>query len=198
MRPLKLQLGHVIERYVEIERSAQMVKIRHFLTFLPVRSLENDNDHPHLVVWLDIENSTMKKSHISLKKSPRAAESWKRTYLEVWGFYPWIFTFRLNYSQQCQIFRVTDCGCQRPTSKPKMKPMRPLTLQLGHVIEKYVEIERSAQMVKIRHFLTFLPVRSLENDNDHPHLVVWLDIENSTMKKSHISLKNSPRDAESW
>ena len=88
MRPLKLQLGHVIERYVEIERSAQMVKIRHFLTFLPVRSSENDNDHPHLVVLLDIENSTKKKSHISLKNSPRAAESWKRTYLEVWGFLP--------------------------------------------------------------------------------------------------------------
>ena len=83
MRPLTLQLGHVIERYVEIERSAQMVKIRHFLTFLPVRSLENDNDHPPLVGYLDIENSTMKKSHISLKNSPRAAESWKRTYLEV-------------------------------------------------------------------------------------------------------------------
>ena len=30
----------------------------------------------------------MKKSHISLKNSPRAAESWKRTYLEVWGFLP--------------------------------------------------------------------------------------------------------------
>ena len=28
----------------------------------------------------------MKKSHISLKNSPRVAESWKRTYLEVWGF----------------------------------------------------------------------------------------------------------------
>ena len=53
-----------------------------------------------------------------------------------------------------------------------MKPMRPLTLQLGHVIERYVEIGRSAQIVKIRHFLTFLHVRSLENDNDHPHLVV--------------------------
>ena len=62
MRPLKLQLGHVIERYVEIERSAQMVKIRHFLTFLPVRRSENDNDHPHLVVQLDIENNTMKKA----------------------------------------------------------------------------------------------------------------------------------------
>ena len=88
MQPLKLQLGHVIERYVEIEWSAQMVKIRHFLTFLPVRSSENDNDQPYLVVWLDIDNSTMKKSHISLKNSPRAAESWKRTYLEVWGFLP--------------------------------------------------------------------------------------------------------------
>ena len=53
-----------------------------------------------------------------------------------------------------------------------MKPMRPLKLQLGHVIERYVEIEKSAQMVKIRQFLTFLPVRSSENDNDHPHLVV--------------------------
>ena len=30
----------------------------------------------------------MKKTHISLKNSPRAAESWKRTYLEVWGFLP--------------------------------------------------------------------------------------------------------------
>ena len=49
-----------------------------------------------------------------------------------------------------------------------MKPMRPLKLQLGHVIERYVEIERSAQMVKIRHFLTFRPVRSSENDKDHP------------------------------
>ena len=50
--------------------------------------------------------------------------------------------------------------------------MRPLTLQLGHVIERYIEIQRSAQMVKIRHFLTFLPVHSSENDNDQPHLVV--------------------------
>ena len=30
----------------------------------------------------------MKKSHISIKNLPRAAESWKRTYLEVWGFLP--------------------------------------------------------------------------------------------------------------
>ena len=28
------------------------------------------------------------KSHISLKNSPRDAESWKGTYLEVWGFLP--------------------------------------------------------------------------------------------------------------
>ena len=55
--------------------------------------------------------------------------------------------------------------------------MRPLTLQLGHVIERYIEIQRSAQMVKIRHFLTFLPVHSSENDNDQPHLVVQLDID---------------------
>ena len=77
-----------------------------------------------------------------------------------------------NYSQQCQIFWVTECGCLRPTSKPKIKHMRLLTLQLGHVIERYVEIERWPQMVKIRYFLIFLPVRSSENDNDHPHLVV--------------------------
>ena len=32
-----------------------MVKIRHFLTFLPVHSSENDNDQPHLVVQLDID-----------------------------------------------------------------------------------------------------------------------------------------------
>ena len=51
-----------------------MVKIRHFLTFMPVRSSENDNDHPHLVVQLDIDKGTQKKIHISLKNSPRAAE----------------------------------------------------------------------------------------------------------------------------
>ena len=50
--------------------------------------------------------------------------------------------------------------------------MRPLTMQLGHVIETYIEIQRSAQMVKIPHFLTFLPVRSSENEYDHPHLLV--------------------------
>ena len=88
------------------------------------------------------------------------------------AFYPWIFTLRLNYSHQCQIIWVTACGWEHPTSRPKIKSMRPLTLQLGHVIERYIEIQRSAQMVKIRHFLTFLPVRSSETDNDYPHLLV--------------------------
>ena len=50
-----------------------MVKIRHFLTFLPVHSSENENDHPHLVVQLDIDKCTKKKSYISLKNLPRAA-----------------------------------------------------------------------------------------------------------------------------
>ena len=75
MRPLTLQLGEVIERYIEIERSAQMVKIRHFLTFLPVHSSENDNDQPYLVMQLDIDKCTKQKSHISPKNLPRAAES---------------------------------------------------------------------------------------------------------------------------
>ena len=56
-----------------------MVKIRHFLTFLPVHSSENssenDTDQPHLVMQLDIDKSTKKKSHISLKNLHRAAES---------------------------------------------------------------------------------------------------------------------------
>ena len=52
-----------------------MVKIRHFLNFLPVRNSQNENDHPHLVVWLDIDKGTKKNSHISLKNSTRAAES---------------------------------------------------------------------------------------------------------------------------
>ena len=86
MRLLILRLAHVIERYVKIERWAQMVNTRHFLTFLPVRSSENDNDHPHLVVYLDIDKGTQKKTHISLKNSPTAAESWIITYLQVWGF----------------------------------------------------------------------------------------------------------------
>ena len=46
--------------------------------------------------------------------------------------------------------------------------MRPLTMQLGHAIERYIEIQWSAQMVKIPNFLTFLLVRSSKNDNDQP------------------------------
>ena len=64
-----------MERYIEIQRSAQMVNIRHFLTFLPVHSSENDNDQPHLAMQLDIEKCTKKKSHISLKNLHRAAEN---------------------------------------------------------------------------------------------------------------------------
>ena len=75
MGPLTLQLGQVIERFIEIQRAAQTVKMRHFLNFLPVHSSENDNDHPNLVVQLDIDKCTKKKSHISLKNLPRAAES---------------------------------------------------------------------------------------------------------------------------
>ena len=52
-----------------------MVKIGHFQTFMPVLSSEKDNDHPHLVVKLDIHMGTKKKSHVSLKNSHRAAES---------------------------------------------------------------------------------------------------------------------------
>ena len=152
MRPLKLQLGHVIERYVEIERSAQMVKIRHFLTFLPVRSSENDNDHPHLVVWLDIKNSTMKKSHISLKNSPRAAESWKRTYLEVWGFLP----VNLHFATKLFTAVPNFLGHWMRVSALQANQKWNQTTEITHVIERYVEIERCT---KIRHFLTFLPVQ---------------------------------------
>ena len=52
-----------------------MVKMRHFLTFLPVHSSENVNDQPHLVVQLDIDKCIKKKSHMSLKNLHRAAES---------------------------------------------------------------------------------------------------------------------------
>ena len=37
---------------------------------------------------MDIDKCTKKNSHLSLKNSPRAAESWKITYLTVWGFLP--------------------------------------------------------------------------------------------------------------
>ena len=113
-------------------------------------------------------------------------------------FCPWFFTLRLIYSQQCQILSVTECGCQRPTSKPKIKSMRPLTSQLGHVIERYVESDTWAQMGKKRQFLTFLPVRSSRTDHSHPDLVVWLDIGKCTKKKFHISINTSPRAAQSW
>ena len=112
------------------------------------------------------------KFHISINTSPRAAQSWNKTILTFWAFCPWFFTLRLNYSQQCQNFGVTECGCQRPTSKPKIKSMRPLQSQLGHVIERYVESDTWAQMGKKRQFLTFLPVRSSRTDHRHPHLVV--------------------------
>ena len=62
------------------------------------------------------------------------------------------------------MFSVTECGCQRPTSKPKIKSKRSLILQLGLVIERYVESDTWTQMVKKRQFLTFLPVRSSRTD----------------------------------
>ena len=52
-----------------------MVKMRHFLTFLPVHSSENDNDQLHLVMQLDIDTCPKKKSHTSPKNLPRATES---------------------------------------------------------------------------------------------------------------------------
>ena len=101
---------------------------------------------------------------------------WKLKNKPIWqfgAFYPWIFTLRLNYSQQCQIFWVTAYGCQCPTSKPKIKSMRPMTLQLGHVIERYIEIQRSAQMVK-NPTLSQLSARSQlrKQTYDHHHLLV--------------------------
>ena len=59
-----------------------------------------------------------------------------------------------------------------PYKQTKNKINATSEITAGLCYREYVEIERSAQMVKIRHFLTFLPVRSSENDNDHPHLVV--------------------------
>ena len=112
------------------------------------------------------------KTHISLKNSPTAAESWIIPYLQVWGFLPVNLHFATKLFTAVPNFLGHWMWVPAPTSKPKIKHMRLLTLQLGHVIERYVEIERWAQMVKIRHFLTFPPVRSSENDNDHPHLVV--------------------------
>ena len=83
------------------------------------------------------------------------------------------------------MFSVTECGCQRPRSKPKIKSKRSLILQLGLVIERYVESDTWTQMVKKRQFLTFLPVRSSRTDHRHPDLVVFLDIGKWTKKKCH-------------
>ena len=53
-----------------------MVKIRHFLTFMPVRSSEIDNDNYHLVcVAGHRQGHPGKRVNISLKNLPRAAES---------------------------------------------------------------------------------------------------------------------------
>ena len=103
----------------------------------------------------------------------------------------------VRYSQQCQMFSIIECGCQRPTSKPKIKSNRSLILQLGLVIERYVESDTWTQMVKKRQFLTFLPVRNSRTDHRHPDLVVFLDIGKCTKKKCHISINNSPRAAQS-
>ena len=59
-----------------------------------------------------------------------------------------------------------------PYKQTKNQTNATTEITAGSCYREVREIERSAQMVKIRHFLTFLPVRSSENDNDHPHLVV--------------------------
>ena len=93
MRPLTSQLGHVIERYVENDTWAQMVKKRQFLTFLPVRSSRTDHRHPDLVVQLDIGKCTKKTFHISINTSPRAAQSWHQPISKFWAFLPVILNF---------------------------------------------------------------------------------------------------------
>ena len=102
-----------------------------------------------------------KKPHFS-KSLAQGCWKLKITYLQVWRLSPWIFTLRLKYSQQCQNFQINYCGCQRPTSKQKMRSIRLLTLQLGHVIERCIKIDRWSNMVKMWQFLTFLPVSSSE------------------------------------
>ena len=93
MRPLTSQLGHVIERYVESDTWAQMVKKRQFLTFLPVRSSRTDHRHPDLVVQLDIGKCTKKKCHISINNLPRAAQSSNQAISKCWAFFPVILHF---------------------------------------------------------------------------------------------------------
>ena len=61
--------------------------------------------------------------------------------------------------------------------------MRPLTSQLGHVIERFVESDKWAERVKKRQFLTFLPVRSSRTDHRHPDHVNKLDIGKFKKKK---------------
>ena len=110
MRPLTSKLGHVIERYVESDTWAQMVKKRQFLTFLPVRSSRTDHRHPDLVVYLDIGKCTKKKFHISINNFAQGCSKLISNRSRSFGpFCPWFFTLRLIYSQQCQILGVTEC-----------------------------------------------------------------------------------------
>ena len=104
MRPLTSKLGHVIERYVESDTWAQMVKKRQFLTFLPVRSSRTDHRHPDLVVYLDIGKCTKKKFHISINTSPRAAQSWHQLISRFWAFLPVILRFATKLFTAVQNF----------------------------------------------------------------------------------------------
>ena len=88
MQPLTLRLGHVIERYIEIERLAHMVKISHFLTFLPVSKLKNwqwPSSSPCISGHGEVHQE--KEPHFS-KELAQGCWKLKITYLQVWRFLP--------------------------------------------------------------------------------------------------------------
>ena len=197
IRPLTLQLGHVIGRCIKIDMLSNMVKIWQFLTFLPVWSSE-------LEYWPSWSGFIARHREVHLEKKPHFSKQlalgcWKLkiTYLQVWGLSPWIFTLRLKYSQQCQNFYVIECGRQRPTSKQKMKSIRPLTLQLGHVIERCIKIDRWSNMVKIWQFLPFLPVSSSELEY-WPSWSCFIAGHRDVHQEKKPHLNHSPKAAESW
>ena len=140
----------------------------------------------------------MKKSHISLKNSPRAAESWKRTYLEVWGFLPVNLHFATKLFTAVPNFLGHWMRVPAPYKQTKNQTNATTEITAGSCYREVRwnwKVSTNGQNPTFSHLSARSQLRKWQWPSSSRCV---LDIENSTMKKSHISLKNSPRAAESW
>ena len=141
----------------------------------------------------------MKKSHISLKNSPRAAESWKRTYLEVWGFLPVNLHFATKLFTAVPNFLGHWMRVPAPYKQTKNETNATTEITAGSCYREVRwnwKVSTNGQNPTFSHLSARSQLRKGQWPSSsccvagHRKWAPW--------KRANISLKNSPRAAESW